>query len=162
MQALWPVEGKALAQEMTDDPDLARADSLSPTLDEIERQEQPTLGQAMIEFWVKAWLILAVVFTVLYLITMLVAGPEKTKSLIFALMPALLPLPLLLPWPSLFTGLLLLRLIEPFRRIGEMMAEMPKEAPMKHPETHCDCSSSAGPLHSDGVVLTVARPQLRR
>jgi len=28
--------------------------------------------------------------------------------------PALLPLPLLLPWPSLFTGLLLLRLIEPY------------------------------------------------
>ena len=39
----------------------------------------------MIEFWFKAWLILAVAFTVLYLIAMLVAGPEKTKSLIFAL-----------------------------------------------------------------------------
>jgi hypothetical protein len=41
----------------------------------------------MIEFWFKAWLILAVVFTVLYLITMLVAGPEitKTQSLISAL-----------------------------------------------------------------------------
>ena len=39
----------------------------------------------MIEFWFRAWLILAVVFTVLYLITMLVAGPEKPKSLIFAL-----------------------------------------------------------------------------
>ena len=39
----------------------------------------------MIEIWFKAWLILSVVFTVLYLITMLVAGPEKTKSFIFAL-----------------------------------------------------------------------------
>jgi hypothetical protein len=37
-----------------------------------------------------------------------------------------LPLPLLLPWPSLFTGLLLLRLIELKRRLGEMMVEMPK------------------------------------
>ena len=39
----------------------------------------------MIEFWFKAWLILAVIFTILYLIAMLVAGPEKTKSLISAL-----------------------------------------------------------------------------
>jgi hypothetical protein len=82
----------------------------------------------MIEFWVKVWLILAVTLTVLYLIAMLVAGPEKTKSFISALIrlaprkpnplylplsSALSPLPLPLPWPSLFTGLLLLRLIEP-------------------------------------------------
>ena len=40
-----------------------------------------TSPAAMIEIW----LILAVAFTVLYLITMLVAGPQKTKSLIFAL-----------------------------------------------------------------------------
>jgi len=39
----------------------------------------------MIEFWFKAWLILAVVFTVLYLITILGASHEKTKSFIFAL-----------------------------------------------------------------------------
>jgi hypothetical protein len=44
----------------------------------------------MIEYWVKAWLILAVVFTVLYLIAMLVAGhgipgPGKPQSLIPAL-----------------------------------------------------------------------------
>ena len=42
------------------------------------------LEQAIIEFWFKAWL--AVVFTVLYLIAMLVIGPWKTKSLISALM----------------------------------------------------------------------------
>jgi hypothetical protein len=66
----------------------------------------------MIEFWFRAWLILAVVFTILYLIAMLVAGPEKTKSLIFALIAG--PIAVLLPWPSLFTGLLLLRLIEPY------------------------------------------------
>ncbi len=40
----------------------------------------------MIGIWAKAWLILAVVFTVLYLITMLVVGPWKTQSLISALM----------------------------------------------------------------------------
>ncbi len=40
------------------------------------------MGQAMIEMW----LILAVAFTVLYLITMLVVGPWKTQSLISALM----------------------------------------------------------------------------
>ena len=39
----------------------------------------------MIEFWFKAWLILAVVFTVIYLITILGASHEKTKSFIFAL-----------------------------------------------------------------------------
>ena len=39
----------------------------------------------MIDFWFKAWLILAVVFTVLYLITILGASHEKTKSFIFAL-----------------------------------------------------------------------------
>jgi hypothetical protein len=39
----------------------------------------------MIEFWFKAWLMLAVVFTVLYLITILGASHEKTKSFIFAL-----------------------------------------------------------------------------
>lgn len=39
----------------------------------------------MIEFWFKAWLILAVVFTVLYLITILGTSHEKTKSFIFAL-----------------------------------------------------------------------------
>ena len=39
----------------------------------------------MIEIWAEVWLILAVTFTILYLIAMLVAGPEKTKSLIFAL-----------------------------------------------------------------------------
>ena len=39
----------------------------------------------MIEFWFKAWLVLSVVFTVLYLITILGASHEKTKSFIFAL-----------------------------------------------------------------------------
>ena len=39
----------------------------------------------MIEFWFKAWLILAVVFTVLYLITIIGASHEKTQSFIFAL-----------------------------------------------------------------------------
>ena len=34
---------------------------------------------------IEMWLILAVTLTVLYLIAMLVAGPEKPKSLIFAL-----------------------------------------------------------------------------
>ena len=34
---------------------------------------------------IEMWLILAVAFTVLYLIAMLVAGPEKTQSLISAL-----------------------------------------------------------------------------
>ena len=75
---------------------------------------------------IEIWVILAVALSVLYLIAMLVTGPEKTKSLIFALSSPLSPLPLLLPWPSLFTGLLLLRLIELKRRLGEMMAEMPK------------------------------------
>ena len=69
----------------------------------------------MIEIWAEVWLILAVTFTVLYLIAMLVAGHgiTKTNPLYLLLSPALLPLSLLLPWPSLFTGLLLLRLIEP-------------------------------------------------
>ena len=35
---------------------------------------------------IEMWLILAVAFTVLYLITMLVVGPWKTQSLISALM----------------------------------------------------------------------------
>ena len=39
----------------------------------------------MIEFWFKAWLVLSLVFTVLYLITFLGASHEKTKSFIFAL-----------------------------------------------------------------------------
>jgi len=41
----------------------------------------------MIEIWAEVWLILAVTFTVLYLITMLVAGHgiTKTQSLISAL-----------------------------------------------------------------------------
>ena len=41
-------------------------------------------------------------------------------SALWACLPlcsAQLPLPLPLPWPSLFTGLLLLRLIEPFNRV---------------------------------------------
>lgn len=40
----------------------------------------------MIEIWAEVWLILAVTFTVLYLIAMLVIGPWKTQSLISALM----------------------------------------------------------------------------
>ena len=45
-------ERSALAQEMDmDDPDLGLEPTASPHLDEIERQEQPTLGQAMIEMW---------------------------------------------------------------------------------------------------------------
>ena len=41
----------------------------------------------MIEIWAEAWLILAIAFTVLYLIAMLVAGHGlgKTQSLISAL-----------------------------------------------------------------------------
>ena len=39
----------------------------------------------MIEIWAEVWAILAVTLTVLNLIAMLVAGPEKTKSLISAL-----------------------------------------------------------------------------
>ena len=43
------------------------------------------------------------------------ASPQpKEPSQGFPCLPALLPLPLLLPWPSLFTRLLLLRLIEPY------------------------------------------------
>ena len=39
----------------------------------------------MIKFWVEIWLILAVTFTVLYLIATLVGGAGRTQSLIFAL-----------------------------------------------------------------------------
>ena len=62
---------------------------------------------------IEMWLILAVTLTVLYLIAMLVVGPGRPNPLYLPLSSALSPLPLLLPWPSLFTGLLLLRLIEP-------------------------------------------------
>jgi hypothetical protein len=65
---------------------------------------------------IEAWLILAVALTILYLTATLRdgRGSWKIQSVISALMPALLPLPLLLPsgiqWPSLFTRLFLLRL----------------------------------------------------
>jgi hypothetical protein len=59
---------------------------------------------------IEMWLILAGALTVLY--AMLVVGPWKTNPLYLPLCSGLLPLPLLLPWPPLFTGLLLLRLIE--------------------------------------------------
>ena len=43
------------------------------------------MGQAMIKFWAEVWVILAVTFTVLYLIATLVGGAGRTQSLIFAL-----------------------------------------------------------------------------
>jgi hypothetical protein len=39
----------------------------------------------MIKFWAEVWVILAVTFTVLYLIATLVGGAGRTQSLIFAL-----------------------------------------------------------------------------
>ena len=39
----------------------------------------------MIKFWAEVWIILAVTFTVLYLIATLVGGAGRTQSLIFAL-----------------------------------------------------------------------------
>jgi len=44
----------------------------------------------MIKFWAEVWIILAVTFTVLYLIATLVGGAGRTQSLIFALIFALI------------------------------------------------------------------------
>ena len=63
---------------------------------------------------IEMWLILAVTLTVLYLIAMLAIGPWKPNHLYLRLSLVQSPLPLPLPWLSLFTGWLLLRLIEPY------------------------------------------------